>query len=178
MSRSTNRYARSGVGVPPAVGGASSPCPPRGNPHKQAGVGSPRLSSWFSTMRGRPRPKDAAEAAAGGAEGGAEVAPRPLIPAGGSGGPPGPGLPGRRKGRTVYSLMLSNQSRKIAKCFINGNLKSSPNIDPPAVSPGTKCSIYDGGKVYLGVRVRKTVRDLLKNIRLSQGGPHLEAQVL
>uniref|UniRef100_A0A8C4H8L8 Zgc:113279 n=1 Tax=Dicentrarchus labrax TaxID=13489 RepID=A0A8C4H8L8_DICLA len=31
------------------------------------------------------------------------------------------------------------------------------------------CSIYDGEKVYLGVRVKMPVRDLLKNIRLAQG---------
>lgn len=43
--------------------------------------------------------------------------------------------------------------------------------------PGAKCSIYDSNKVYLGVRVKMPVRDLLKNIRLSQGGPPLEDQV-
>ncbi|XP_041851615.1 uncharacterized protein zgc:113279 isoform X2 [Melanotaenia boesemani] len=37
---------------------------------------------------------------------------------------------------------------------------------------GTRCSIYGGEKVYLGVRVRMPVRDLLRNSRLSQGqGP-------
>ncbi|XP_041662793.1 uncharacterized protein zgc:113279 [Cheilinus undulatus] len=34
---------------------------------------------------------------------------------------------------------------------------------------GTRCSIYDGDKVYLGVRVKMPVRDLLRNIRLAQG---------
>ncbi|XP_051255184.1 uncharacterized protein zgc:113279 [Dicentrarchus labrax] len=34
---------------------------------------------------------------------------------------------------------------------------------------GARCSIYDGEKVYLGVRVKMPVRDLLKNIRLAQG---------
>ncbi|KAM9359062.1 uncharacterized protein ABDE67_002204 [Symphorus nematophorus] len=34
---------------------------------------------------------------------------------------------------------------------------------------GTRCSIYDGEKVYLGVRVKMPVRDLLRNIRLAQG---------
>lgn len=48
---------------------------------------------------------------------------------------------------------------------------------PVLPSPGATCSIYDGNKVYLGVRVKMPVRDLLKNIRLSQGGRHLEDQV-
>ncbi|KAM6987389.1 uncharacterized protein LKV04_010214 [Tautogolabrus adspersus] len=34
---------------------------------------------------------------------------------------------------------------------------------------GSRCSIYDGEKVYLGVRVKMPVRDLLRNIRLAQG---------
>ncbi|XP_044058817.1 NF-kappa-B inhibitor zeta isoform X2 [Siniperca chuatsi] len=36
-------------------------------------------------------------------------------------------------------------------------------------SPGARCPIYDGDKVYLGVRVKMPVRDLLRNIRLAQG---------
>nr|XP_020476379.1 uncharacterized protein LOC109972086 [Monopterus albus] len=34
---------------------------------------------------------------------------------------------------------------------------------------GARCSIYGGEKVYLGVRVKMPVRDLLRNIRLAQG---------
>ncbi|XP_075892042.1 uncharacterized protein LOC142895132 [Nelusetta ayraudi] len=34
---------------------------------------------------------------------------------------------------------------------------------------GAKCSVYDDDKVYLGVRVKMPVRDLLKNIRKGQG---------
>ncbi|XP_047451198.1 NF-kappa-B inhibitor zeta [Mugil cephalus] len=34
---------------------------------------------------------------------------------------------------------------------------------------GVKCSIYGGEKVYLGVRVKMPVKDLLKNVRLAQG---------
>ncbi|XP_033969197.1 NF-kappa-B inhibitor zeta [Trematomus bernacchii] len=34
---------------------------------------------------------------------------------------------------------------------------------------GEKCSSYDGDKVYLGVRVKMPVRDLLKKIRIDQG---------
>ncbi|KAM4566780.1 uncharacterized protein PAE49_010284 isoform 1-T2 [Odontesthes bonariensis] len=34
---------------------------------------------------------------------------------------------------------------------------------------GSKCSIYGNERVYLGVRVRMPVRDLLRNIRRSQG---------
>ncbi|XP_017289297.1 uncharacterized protein zgc:113279 [Kryptolebias marmoratus] len=34
---------------------------------------------------------------------------------------------------------------------------------------GSTCSIYGGEKVYLGVRVRMPVKDLLKNIRVSRG---------
>uniref|UniRef100_A0A8C6NNY3 Zgc:113279 n=3 Tax=Nothobranchius TaxID=28779 RepID=A0A8C6NNY3_NOTFU len=33
----------------------------------------------------------------------------------------------------------------------------------------SRCSVYGGEKVYVGVRVRKPVKDLLKTIRLSQG---------
>lgn len=34
---------------------------------------------------------------------------------------------------------------------------------------GARCSIYESEKVYLGVRVKMPVRDLLRNIRLAQG---------
>ncbi|CAK6972471.1 NF-kappa-B inhibitor zeta [Scomber scombrus] len=34
---------------------------------------------------------------------------------------------------------------------------------------GSKCSSYDGDKVYLGVRVKMPVKDLLRNIRVAQG---------
>ncbi|XP_029373420.1 NF-kappa-B inhibitor zeta [Echeneis naucrates] len=34
---------------------------------------------------------------------------------------------------------------------------------------GSGCGLYNGDKVYLGVRVKKPVRDLLRNIRLAQG---------
>ncbi|XP_074535845.1 NF-kappa-B inhibitor zeta [Halichoeres trimaculatus] len=34
---------------------------------------------------------------------------------------------------------------------------------------GARCSLYDNEKVYLGVRVKMPVRDLLRNIRLAQG---------
>ncbi|XP_069577586.1 uncharacterized protein [Brachyistius frenatus] len=37
---------------------------------------------------------------------------------------------------------------------------------------GSRCAMYGGEKVYLGVRVKMPVRDLLKNIRLSQGWEH------
>ncbi|XP_056906048.1 uncharacterized protein zgc:113279 isoform X2 [Takifugu flavidus] len=46
----------------------------------------------------------------------------------------------------------------------------------PGSKKDAKCSIYDSNKVYLGVRVKMPVRDLLKNIRLSQGGLPLEDQ--
>lgn len=36
-------------------------------------------------------------------------------------------------------------------------------------SPGAKCSVYNADKVYLGVRVKMPVRDLLKNIRKARG---------
>lgn len=42
---------------------------------------------------------------------------------------------------------------------------------------GSGCSIYGGEKVYLGVRVRMPVKDLLKNIRLSQGQDTADFQV-
>ncbi|KAF7219316.1 transcript variant X2 [Nothobranchius furzeri] len=42
----------------------------------------------------------------------------------------------------------------------------------------SRCSVYGGEKVYVGVRVRKPVKDLLKTIRLSQGQdkPDLKAE--
>ncbi|XP_029964782.1 uncharacterized protein LOC115400866 isoform X2 [Salarias fasciatus] len=36
---------------------------------------------------------------------------------------------------------------------------------------GAKCSIYGGKKVYLGVRVKMPVKELLKNIRVAKGLP-------
>lgn len=45
-------------------------------------------------------------------------------------------------------------------------------------SPGGKCSIYDANKVYLGVRVKMPVRDLLKNIRIAQGWRPQDSQVI
>ncbi|CAJ1066007.1 uncharacterized protein zgc:113279 [Xyrichtys novacula] len=39
----------------------------------------------------------------------------------------------------------------------------------PGGKDGTRCPLYDGEKVYLGVRVKMPVRDLLRNIRLAQG---------
>ncbi|XP_041796734.1 uncharacterized protein zgc:113279 [Chelmon rostratus] len=41
--------------------------------------------------------------------------------------------------------------------------------DAGARREGARCSMYDGEKVYLGVRVKMPVRDLLRNIRLAQG---------
>ncbi|XP_070762044.1 uncharacterized protein [Enoplosus armatus] len=41
--------------------------------------------------------------------------------------------------------------------------------DVGASEKGARCSIYDGDKVYLGVRVKMPVRDLLRNVRLAQG---------
>ncbi|XP_034024088.1 NF-kappa-B inhibitor zeta [Thalassophryne amazonica] len=38
---------------------------------------------------------------------------------------------------------------------------------------GTRCSSFSGEKVYLGVRVKMPVKDLLRNVRLAQGwNPH------
>lgn len=45
-------------------------------------------------------------------------------------------------------------------------------------SPGTKCSMYGSEKVYLGVRVKMPVRDLLKNVRLAQGWEPQEFKVI
>lgn len=42
---------------------------------------------------------------------------------------------------------------------------------------GSACSIYESDKVYLGVRVRMPVKDMLKNIRLSQGQDLTDFQV-
>uniref|UniRef100_UPI0037E7A3EA uncharacterized protein n=1 Tax=Semicossyphus pulcher TaxID=241346 RepID=UPI0037E7A3EA len=47
-----------------------------------------------------------------------------------------------------------------------------PGSTDQDVGGGTKdarCSMYDSEKVYLGVRVKMPVRDLLRNIRLAQG---------
>ncbi|XP_070826947.1 histone-lysine N-methyltransferase EHMT1 [Chaetodon trifascialis] len=41
--------------------------------------------------------------------------------------------------------------------------------DVDAGRKSARCSMYDGEKVYLGVRVKMPVRDLLRNIRLAQG---------
>uniref|UniRef100_A0A669E1K8 Zgc:113279 n=1 Tax=Oreochromis niloticus TaxID=8128 RepID=A0A669E1K8_ORENI len=41
--------------------------------------------------------------------------------------------------------------------------------EPSCFPPGAKRSIYGNDKVYLGVRVRMPVKDLLRNIRLAQG---------
>ncbi|KAM4589339.1 NF-kappa-B inhibitor zeta [Fundulus diaphanus] len=47
-----------------------------------------------------------------------------------------------------------------------------PNVTPckkTGRNKGTRCSMYGGEKVYVGVRVRMPVRDLLKNIRVPKG---------
>ncbi|KAK2847486.1 hypothetical protein Q5P01_010485 [Channa striata] len=55
---------------------------------------------------------------------------------------------------------------------------AEPDIKLPAPAlgggrKGMRCSLYGGDKVYLGVRVKMPVRDLLKNIRLAKGcEPH------
>ncbi|KAI3354629.1 hypothetical protein L3Q82_019132 [Scortum barcoo] len=55
---------------------------------------------------------------------------------------------------------------------------SGPHTPEPGLSAsggggrrtaGARCSVYDGEKVYLGVRVKMPVKDLLRNIRLAQG---------
>lgn len=48
----------------------------------------------------------------------------------------------------------------------------------PSFSPGARCSMYDGDKVYLGVRVKMPVRDLLRNIRLAKGCEPQDFQVM
>ncbi|XP_036005982.1 NF-kappa-B inhibitor zeta [Fundulus heteroclitus] len=47
-----------------------------------------------------------------------------------------------------------------------------PNVTPckkTGWNKGNRCSMYGGEKVYVGVRVRMPVRDLLKNIRVPKG---------
>ncbi|CAG06477.1 unnamed protein product [Tetraodon nigroviridis] len=51
-----------------------------------------------------------------------------------------------------------------------------PGPGTPGRKQGATCPVYNSDKVYLGVRVKMPVRDLLRNIRLSRGGPPLEAQ--
>ncbi|CAG6007541.1 unnamed protein product [Menidia menidia] len=68
-----------------------------------------------------------------------------------------------------------NTTRKGEK--IRAGAGSCPDADVPGVTVckagdgklGSECSIYGSDKVYLGVRVRMPVRDLLRNIRLSKG---------
>ena len=50
-------------------------------------------------------------------------------------------------------------------------------VHHPLSTLGSRCSIYDGEKVYLGVRVKMPVRDLLRNIRLAQGVEPQDFQV-
>nr|XP_046244858.1 uncharacterized protein zgc:113279 [Scatophagus argus] len=50
--------------------------------------------------------------------------------------------------------------------------------DVDASKKGTRCSIYDGEKVYLGVRVKMPVKDLLRNIRLAKGWDPQDSQEL
>ncbi|XP_047246852.1 NF-kappa-B inhibitor zeta isoform X2 [Girardinichthys multiradiatus] len=44
-----------------------------------------------------------------------------------------------------------------------------PPLEEPSAEPGARSSIYGVEKVYLGVRVRMPVRDLLKKIRVPEG---------
>lgn len=57
---------------------------------------------------------------------------------------------------------------------------SDPNIlvSSAISSPGSKCSSYGGDKVYLGVRVKMPVKDLLRNIRVAQGWDPQNFQVI
>lgn len=48
----------------------------------------------------------------------------------------------------------------------------------PPFPPGDRYSVYGGEKVYLGVRVKMPVRDLLRNIRLAKGCESQDLQVM
>lgn len=47
-----------------------------------------------------------------------------------------------------------------------------------AFSPGGKYLTYGGEKIYLGVRVKMPVKDLLRNIRLARGWNPEDFQVV
>ncbi|KAG7222445.1 hypothetical protein INR49_016257 [Caranx melampygus] len=75
------------------------------------------------------------------------------------------------------STMLPPQSCSMqCTCMQPDNISASRPHQWLVCAPGARCSLYGGDKVYLGVRVKMPVRDLLKNIRRAQGWEPAELQ--
>ncbi|XP_013875902.1 NF-kappa-B inhibitor zeta isoform X2 [Austrofundulus limnaeus] len=68
---------------------------------------------------------------------------------------------GQRRKKSSGAGLCSSK----ADLFVPGDTSSTKT----GRNKGSTCSLYEGDKVYLGVRVRMPVKDMLKNIRLSQG---------
>lgn len=65
-----------------------------------------------------------------------------------------------------YFPVLENQHCSVESWFC---VMAPQQSDPSCFPAGARRSIYANDKVYLGVRVRMPVKDLLRNIRLTQG---------